>query len=232
MKICIFSRPFYPAVGGLEQIAKILAFEFSVAGFDVEVVTDTKNGGHDDIHFPFKITRTSSMKERYRSFRRSDVVLFMNFSFAGVPVALLALTPIVLSHHGIYNAQGSVIRRFAEFAKRQLTRIFFNVSVSNYVARNLPGNSRVAPNAFDSNLFQYIPSQRTSDFVFCGRLVSDKGADVLIDAFRIVLDCNPEAKLTIIGDGPELVALQDQSKANKVIQQHQLHRDAMRTGID
>ena len=28
MKICIFSRPFHPAVGGVEQIAKTLAFEF------------------------------------------------------------------------------------------------------------------------------------------------------------------------------------------------------------
>jgi glycogen synthase len=218
MKICIFSRPFHPAVGGLEQIAEILAYEFAAANLSVEVVTDTENLSSDDSEFPFKITRTSSFKERYSSFKRSDVVLFMNFSFAGVPIAMLALKPIVLSHHGIYRAHGSMKTRLTEFAKRQSTRLFPNIAVSDFVARNLPGKSFVVPNAFDDDSFRYKAGQRNSDFVFCGRLVSDKGADVLIDAFRIILDSHPEAKLTIIGDGPELAVLQKQSRAIRVFE--------------
>jgi glycosyltransferase involved in cell wall biosynthesis len=213
MRICIFSRPFHPAVGGLEQIAKTLAYEFSSANCDVEVVTDTKSLGREDNEFPFKITRTSSFKERFIAFRRADVVLFMNFTFAGVPVAMLARRPIVLSHHGIYRFRGALKTQLVEFAKRQLSRFFLNISVSHFVARNLPGKFIVVPNAFEDRLFHYTPAQRNRDFVFCGRLVSDKGTNVLLDAYKVVLNSYPEATLTIIGDGPELVVLQAQSKS-------------------
>lgn len=212
MRICIFSRPFFPAVGGLEQIAKTLAFEFSALNCDVEVVTDTTTGSEEGGTFPFKITRTSLLKERYAAFRRSDVILFMNFTFAGVPVAMLARRPIVLSHHGIYNSRGSLKTRLTEFTKRQLSRFYLNISVSQFVAHNLASKSIVVPNAYDKNLFDFNPSLRKRDFVFCGRLVLDKGADVLLDAFEIVYKNYINATLTIIGDGPEFTALQEQCK--------------------
>ena len=109
MKICIFSRPFHPAVGGLEQIAKTLAYEFSILGFDVEVVTDTPEALNNTDEFPFKITRTSSFKKRYECFKHADIILFMNFTYAGIPAAVLSRTPIVLSHHGIYNSKSTLI---------------------------------------------------------------------------------------------------------------------------
>jgi len=214
MKICIFSRPFYPAVGGLEAIAETLAVEFSLIGCDVEVVTDTKVSNKQNKQFPFKIRRTSSIKERYTAFKKADVILFMNFTFAGVPIALLSLRPIVLSHHGIYQSSGSLKIRFLEFTKKQSTRFFTNISVSQFVARNLPGKSIVVPNAFNESLFRIQEFKREKNFVFCGRLVSDKGANVLIDAFQIVLNTNPNATLTIIGDGPEKPALYEKSNLN------------------
>jgi glycosyltransferase involved in cell wall biosynthesis len=212
MKICIFSRPFHPAIGGLEQIAKTLANEFSFANYDVEVVTDTLSDIPDKNKFPFKITRTSALKERYSSFRRADVILFMNFTFAGVPIAMLARRPIVLSHHGIYNFKNTIKIRFFEFLKRQATKFFLNISVSQFVAHNIPGKSTIVPNAYDDNLFRYAPLERSIDFVFCGRLVSDKGVSILLDSFKIVLNSYPKATLTIIGDGPERTALQEKSK--------------------
>lgn len=217
MKICIFSRPFYPAVGGLEQMAKILAYEFAALNCNVEVVTDTLGIG-DDNKFPFNITRTSSFKKRYVAFKHADIVLFMNFTFSGVPVAMLARTPIVLSHHGVYRFSGVVKTQIIEFTKRQLTRLFFNISVSHYVANNIPGKSTVIPNAYDNQLFRYTQVHRIRDFVFCGRLVSDKGVDILIDAFKLVLQTYPSANLTIIGEGPDRKKLEvqagDINKAN------------------
>ncbi len=211
MKICIFSLPFHPAVGGLEQIAKTLAYKFASANCDVEVVTDTESFGQEDNQFPFKITRTSLFKVRYAAFKHADVVLFMNFTFAGVPAAILARRPIVLSHHGVYRYRGTIKVEFLQFMKRSVTRFFLNISVSHFVAHNLPGKSVVIPNALDDNLFHYTPAQRKKDFVFCGRLVSEKGADVLLDAFKVVLNNYPKATLTIIGDGPEKIALQNKS---------------------
>ena len=81
MKICIFSRAFYPAIGGLERIAQILATQIAGLGHKVEVVTDTPGiSGISDKQFPFKITRTSKHPERVQAFKSSQVVLMMNIS--------------------------------------------------------------------------------------------------------------------------------------------------------
>lgn len=176
------------------------------------MVTDTQSNSNDEDQFPFLITRTSSFKQRYVAFKRADVVLFMNFTFAGVPVALLSGTPIVLSHHGVYRFSGSLKTQLIEFAKRQLTRFFRNISVSQFVANNIPGESVVIPNAYDDALFKPSAMERRRDFVFCGRLVSDKGADVLIAAFKQVVQEFPHATLTIIGDGPYRLKLESSAQ--------------------
>lgn len=57
-----------------------------------------------------------------------------------------------------------------------------------------------------------IQSQRSSltsppTVVFAGRLVKDKGAEVLLKAFALVVHQMPEARLLLVGDGPERKAL-------------------------
>jgi glycogen(starch) synthase len=215
MKICIFSKPFHPAIGGLEQIAKILAHEFALAGHAVEVVTSQVDNSSEDIQFLFKITRTSQFKEIYNAFRRSDIILFMNFTFFGVPIAMLAKRSIILSHHGIYNSTKNIKIMLLEYLKKQLTRFFLNISVSNFVAKNIPGKSIVIPNAYDNSLFSYTKIQRISDFVFCGRLVSEKGVNIVLNALNIVLNNYPKTILTIVGDGPERNTLQKKINLNK-----------------
>jgi glycosyltransferase involved in cell wall biosynthesis len=44
--------------------------------------------------------------------------------------------------------------------------------------------------------------------VFVGRLAPEKGLDTLIDAWPIVLESYPSARLTLVGDGPERPALE------------------------
>ncbi|MHB1710622.1 MAG: glycosyltransferase family 4 protein [Acidimicrobiales bacterium] len=51
-----------------------------------------------------------------------------------------------------------------------------------------------------------LPTERPEsccDVVFCGRLSVDKGAAVLLDAFAAVVDRHREARLVIVGEGPE-----------------------------
>lgn len=207
--ICIFSRAFYPAVGGLERIAYILANQSASFGYKVEVVTDTLGlSDEDDRKFPFKITRAHDYQTRVDAFRHADAVLFMNVSLHGLLAAIVARAPIIFSHHGIYRGRGWMGRSL-ELLKRQLTRLYPNIAVSQFVARNLPAASMVIPNAYDNILFKQPGHPgRTLDFVFCGRLVSDKGADMCIRAFSRVLKSQSNATLTIVGDGPELEALQ------------------------
>jgi glycosyltransferase involved in cell wall biosynthesis len=43
--------------------------------------------------------------------------------------------------------------------------------------------------------------------VFAGRLVQEKGVEVLLRAFAVVVEQNPDARLLIAGDGPERATL-------------------------
>lgn len=106
--------------------------------------------------------------------------------------------------------RGHAIRgRILEGVKRGLTCVVANVSCSNYVARNIPGASIVIPNPYDDSLFRAMEgTTRDSDFVFCGRLVSDKGGELLIWTFADVAKVVPGTQLTIVGDGPERGSLE------------------------
>lgn len=209
MKLCIFSRAFYPAVGGLERIALILATQATRFGHVVEVVTDISGiSAVDDLQFPFKIIRTREYQGRVKAFKRADSVLFMNVSLHGMLAAIAAGVPIIFSHHGVYRSRG-LVGHVLELLKRQLTWFYPNISVSQFVARNIPAASVVIPNAYDNSLFIWpMKPTRARDFVFCGRLVSDKGADLCVHAFSRVVRIFPDATLTIVGDGPEREALQ------------------------
>lgn len=217
-KICIFSLPFHPDIGGLERIAFLVATFSSRSGHEVEVVTASRAvSPEEDRSFSFKITRTTLMADRFRAFRRADVILFMNISLQGLPWALLSLRPIVLSHHGTYRAPG-MKNTCLGIAKRAITLFFPNISVSRFVAGFIPGRSTVIANAYDAELFTpaSFKLERAKDFVFCGRLVSDKGALLALQAFKEILSEFPEATLSIVGDGPERDVLIDFSTRHSI----------------
>ena len=70
----------------------------------------------------------------------------------------------------------------------------------------------VAVNVIDFDLFQPNQSQKIFDFVYVGRLDQNKQVKLIVDAFYILHQKNPEIKLLIVGDGPEKINLAD--KAN------------------
>ncbi|MEO8376517.1 MAG: glycosyltransferase [Candidatus Sumerlaeota bacterium] len=49
--------------------------------------------------------------------------------------------------------------------------------------------------------------ERTRDFIFVGRLVSDKGADLVLEAAKLMAERSLFPSITIVGGGPEESAL-------------------------
>jgi glycosyltransferase involved in cell wall biosynthesis len=63
-------------------------------------------------------------------------------------------------------------------------------------------------NPYDPETFMLLPGcVRDRSLVFLGRLVSDKGADVLLRALGLLRERNLTPSLTVIGGGPEDAAL-------------------------
>lgn len=62
----------------------------------------------------------------------------------------------------------------------------------------------VAPNAlYCAEQMRYDGAQSRTDFVYVGRLVPEKKVFLLVEAFAIVAERLPRARLVIIGQGPE-----------------------------
>lgn len=217
MKILFYSPAFLPNVGGLELNVANLAAHFAVAGHEVVVVTRTPGQGPDD--FPFSVVRRPSPLELLSWTRWCDVFHQANVSLRGLWPLLLVHRPWVVSHHSWYcRTEGHIA--WQDRLKRYLLRFAAgSIAVSQAIADDIADDratpSVVIPNPYRDGLFRLLPGvARTEELVFVGRLVSDKGVDVLLDALALLTA--PEAgslrpRLTVVGDGPERPRLEEQA---------------------
>src|SRR6516165_9519643 len=204
MKILIYSRAFWPSIGGLETMMEILAEEFTAAGHQVKVATQVASEVERD--HDYQIVRLPSLKSCVQLLRWSDVCLCANVSLRGLPPMMVAPTPVVVSHQGTYDSPG----RFSILSeiKKNVTRFSHNICVSQAVQSHIPGRSVVIPNTYRSDVFkEYSDVIKDLDIVFVGRLVSDKGVIGLIEAMGELGRAGFRPRLSIVGDGPERPAI-------------------------
>ncbi|MDQ0143536.1 glycosyltransferase family 4 protein [Cupriavidus necator] len=207
--ILIYSAPFHPAVGGMERFAEELASGLAELGYPVEVATRTPAAPGDATTFPFAVTRVSGKLQLARAMLRHRRVLFVGLTFYDVLLASALRRRIVLTHHGPYVVHGGT-RAWAGAIKRWLSRFYHGICVSHYLAGWLPGPPLVIHNGYRDELFAApapAGARLAGSFIFVGRLVSEKGVDVLVRSFARLHAQHPHARLTIVGEGPEREAL-------------------------
>ena len=194
---------FFPVPGGIETVTNLLAHEFIRLGHEVRVITQTPGGGD----FPFGVIRGSSALELFLNVRWCDVFLQNNISLRTLWPLLFVRRPLFITHQTwITNPDGST--GWQHRLKRFVLRYATSFAISNAVAETLPVPAVRVGNPFDDQVFKNSPSERRDrELIFVGRLVSDKGVTVLLDALKL-LATNP--RLTIAGDGPECAALENQ----------------------
>lgn len=197
MRILFSSYAFAPSTGGIETVSALLAEEFAAAGHEVELITETPGPNEQrDYH----VTRQPSLPQLLRLLRWSDVVFQNNITLRSLLPALLFRKPTLVVHQTwLRNVHGQI--DWAPRLKRTLLDRLTNVSISQAVAADIEHASVVVSNPYRDDLFRELPDvARDKAFVFVGRLVSDKGVDLLLRALAQLRDHS----LTIIGDGPEL----------------------------
>lgn len=167
MKICIYTKSFYPVVGGIENFVFLLAKELEKFKYKVTVVTDTKMKGKH--RFAFKIARNKSFFNKINIFKRHDIILCNNFSFKVIPAALLSGKKIFIVHHTAYHKN-----RISFFTKEYLlsyikTRMCFffkNIAVSKFVSKSLPRNSKVIYNMYNNYILKKIKIKKKKTLFF------------------------------------------------------------------
>lgn len=211
MNILLCSVPFRPSVGGIETVSALLAERFQAWGHEVVVLTRTPGHGSDGDSQGYRVVRAPGAAALWHWVRWADVVLHNNISLRFAwPLALLG-RPWVVAHHTWLPSQGP--GGFAGRLKRCALRRARNIAVSRAVAAALPVACNLLPNPYASDVFsQRAPqaAERDRDLLFVGRLVSDKGLDVLLDALAQLARQGARRELTVVGDGPEQAALRAQ----------------------
>lgn len=204
MKILMCSVPFHPSVGGIETVSALLAEQFHRQGHTVTLVTQTPHSVADSQ--PYAVLRRPGAWQLLQAVRACDVVLHNNISLRLAWPLLLLRRPWVVAHHTWIPRHGR--SAWAGRLKRAVLPWAQNVAVSDALAADLPPNTQVIPNPYDRDLFKCLPDvPRTRELVCVGRLVSDKGVAVLLQALALLRQRGRSPRLSIIGSGPELVAL-------------------------
>jgi glycogen(starch) synthase len=212
MRILISSPAFVPAVGGLEIGQALLADRFAHLGHQVTVVTRTPASAADE--FPFRVVRRPGPLALLRAVRSCEVFFQANVSLRGLWPLLLVRRPWAVSHHSWYCRVDGRIAWQDRLKRRLLAFATVSIAVSQAMAADLATPSLVIPNAYRDHLFRLLPGvRRTTELAFLGRLVSDKGVDLLLAALARLAPSGLRPRLTVVGDGPELPALRAQVAA-------------------
>lgn len=217
MKILLCSHLFHPSVGGIEEVGRLLAREFVAARHEVRVVTSTKYG--DGTDFPFEICRAPNPAELFKLFHWCDLIFHNNISLKTAWPRLAVRRAWVTVHHTWITRSGGH-KSLRDRLKRRVLAFTRNVAVSESIAASLEYPCMIIGNPYNDELFLVNPSaSRDRELIFVGRLVSDKGADLLIEALAALRAAGLHPKLTVVGDGPEKSALQVQAESLGVDEQ-------------
>ncbi len=203
MKIVLYSPNFFPLVGGLEHVVLYVAHALVQLGCEVTIVCQTPADAPDA--FPFCVLRKASWVKAWAAMHCADAVLMFNVSIKGLPLVLMSGRPWAVSHQTPYGADWR--GRVKVWVARHLARR--NICCSAHLAAHLGGTAVVIPNPYDEGTFYNGQPWvfRTGDLIFVGRLVSDKGADVLLQALVQLHARGKMLQLTVVGEGPEETAL-------------------------
>lgn len=197
VKILVSSHAFAPSIGGIETVSALLAEEFRRRDHSVKIVTQTPGESAENI------TRRPSTRQLVDLLKWCDVFWQNNLSLRTIWPALLMRKPIVVTHQGSYcrPAHGvDLALRTQQILANRVT----GVAISHYVASFFNPRPTVIPNPFDDAVFRKTgAAERAHDLIFVGRLVSEKGVDLLLHALRNLATRDLQPDLTIVGNGPE-----------------------------
>jgi glycosyltransferase involved in cell wall biosynthesis len=201
LKILFSSYLFDPSVGGIESVSKILAEKFAAAGNEVHVITQSP--GHEIGGANYRVTRRPSISKLFALLNWCDLLFQNNITLRSLIPALLRRKPTLVVHQTwLRNTRGE--SNWNNRLKRALLPRVTNVAISKAVADSIAGHSFVIGNPYDDSVFHLIPNiARDKDLVFVGRLVSDKGADLLLRALKSLQNENLQPNLMMVSSGPE-----------------------------
>jgi phosphatidylinositol alpha-mannosyltransferase len=201
--VCVFGASSAPLAGG--ELAVSTCISLVIGGTETGIGLDPRSWRR--------------VAELFRT-ARFDVLHMHEPLMPLVPWCALrqSVAPVVATFHTHREQGHRWYGRFHWLLAPLMRRIRIRLAVSDAarrtVARAFPGEYEVVPNGIDVDRFSRSAARPSAmpdplRFVlFVGRLEPRKGVDRLIRAMPIVQSGAPDARLVIVGDGPDRAALE------------------------
>jgi glycosyltransferase involved in cell wall biosynthesis len=213
MKILFLTHWFYPKIGGIEVNSEILADGFRKNGHEVRLMTWTEDSGGKNFAYP--VIRKPEIGQLIRAHLWADVVfennLCLRLSWPAVffkKKSVVALSSWMRRDNGQLGWQDKLKTLWLKRARGV-------IAVSKVLRDECWPEAKVIGNPYRNDLFRQTPNgTQSKGFVFLGRLVGDKGADLAIRALAVLMnsavaeDLPWSMVLTVVGEGPEYLNLQ------------------------
>jgi glycogen synthase len=200
MKILLMSYTYPPATGGIETFSSLMREAFVQRGHEVRVVTEVETPMPEDAEH--RVLRRPDRAALNEAIDWSDVCAVCGLSLHYQIPVLLRGKPLTITHQVWQESQDGVV------SARNRLRLFFcrfglNIAVNRALARDLKLPALTIPNPLPGEIDLGLEiADRPRDVVFLGRLVSEKGVPVLLDAIGRLSRRGRPVTATIIGDGP------------------------------
>jgi glycosyltransferase involved in cell wall biosynthesis len=236
VRIALVTRRYPPLIGGAEKILSYLARAFADEGAEVTVLTSQTPGRRAEVESAggLRIVRLATngirglgtwtyMRNIERWFRRNPIDLayvsmLKHDAYATLGASYVHGFPVVLRPEGAGATGDLAWQRWGRFGTaigRRCKSADAVVAISPAIRAELLAAGYSASIIHDLPNGVPVPPQawkpsRSLRAVFVGRLAPEKGLDVLLDAWPTVIAAIPGASLTLIGEGPERAALENQ----------------------
>jgi len=213
-KILFLSHRFFPDLGGIETVSEILATNFSKAGHEVHLVTWSTDSANKI--FPFEVIRNPNKCTLFQQHLWADLIFENNPCLRLSWPALFLRRPSVVALHTWIETPNSGFALQDKLKYWWLKRAKRVIACSDAIRKRCWPASTIIRNPYLETKFRILLNiPRTLDFVFVGRLVSDKGVDIAIRAFYNVIKAKDKRTqndtnlwFTIVGEGPERKTLE------------------------
>jgi phosphatidylinositol alpha-mannosyltransferase len=231
VKIGLVTPYVYPLPGGVNEHVRFLYENLRLHGHDVRIITSShglqrsSEGDIIRIGKGFSVPSNGSVgtitvSPRYVSQvkqvlegERFDLLHFHEpfVPFLSLIVLRQSTSVNVATFHayaGFSPAMELGKRMLPAYARRLHGRIAVSAAARHFIDRFFPGDYKVIPNGVDVGRYQRaVPVARWQDGIpnvlFVGRLEDRKGLPHLLKAFRLIRKSGLEARLLVVGSGPQ-----------------------------
>ena len=231
MKIGLVTPYVYPVPGGVNEHVRFLYENLRLRGHDVRIITSSHglqrssegdvirigkgfsmptNGSVGTITVsPRYVSQVKRVLER----ERFDLLHFHEpfVPFLSLVVLGQSTSVNIATFHayaGFSPAYELGSKMLPHYAAKLHGRIAVSAAARHFVDRFFPGDYKVIPNGVNVGRYQRaVPIARwqdgTPNLLFVGRLEDRKGLPHLLKAFRLIRKSGLEARLLVVGSGPQ-----------------------------